>query len=189
MVVCDSWWWISTQIEIKTVKPDEIFSRVETEAGSVAHQVEDYDDRQSQNGIAGNLWRLTLISILEFFRLARRGCTLVFHHLSELDVSWSGWPVMVRRLVGGMQADRVIVAATGSEDIFSVLKLFLSLTSRNSADWKIFWWWHRYKYLSQPGRWTELSQCRVILTHKHIYIYIYIHILLLKVRSYLVRCV
>ena len=183
MVVCDSWWWISTQIEIKTVKPDEIFSRVETEAGSVAHQVEDYDDRQSQNGIAGNLWRLTLISILEFFRLARRGCMLVFHHLSQLDVSWSGWPVMVRRLVGGMQADRVIVAATGSEDIFSVLKLFLSLTLGNSADWKIFWWWHRYKYLSQPDRWTELSQCRVILTHKQF------HILLLKVRSYLVRCV
>ena len=47
------------------------------------------------------------------------------HHLTQLDLS-PGWPVMVRRVVGGMQADRVIVASTGSEDIFITPSLSLS---------------------------------------------------------------
>ena len=49
------------------------------------------------------------------------------HHLPELDLS-AGRPVVVRRVLGGVQADRVVVAATGPDDIFINLSLSLSLS-------------------------------------------------------------
>ena len=169
---------ISTHREIKAVEPDKIFRGVESEAGSVTHQIEDYDDWQSQNGIAGNFGRLTLTSILTLsretrMRTAGRGGKSCLNWVSSvlvlvLDLR-PGGPVMVRRVVGGVQADRVVVAAAGSGDSSIGLPLLITLyypTLRNFADWKLFGWWHRYKYLLQPDRWTELFQCRVILKTK-----------------------
>ena len=53
-----------------------------------------------------------------------------------------GGPVMVRRVVGGMQADRVVVAAARSWDssIGHPLLITLYPTLRNFADWKLFGW-------------------------------------------------
>ena len=54
-----------------------------------------------------------------------------------------GGPVMVRRVVGGVQADRVVVAAAGSGDSSIGLPLLITLyypTLRNFADWKLFGW-------------------------------------------------
>ena len=49
---------------------------------------------------------------------------------------------MVRRVVGGMQADRVVVAAAGSGDSSIGLPLLITLypTWRNFADWKLSGW-------------------------------------------------
>ena len=47
-------------------------------------------------------------------------------HLPQLDLS-PVWAVMVRRVMSGMQADRVIIASSGPEDIFIALSLSLSV--------------------------------------------------------------